>query len=198
MSICPVVSPHLLRIVNNTEVSYFIQMSWKKNADADFEHALTQFFPRLWRYCLTLTGKRDRADDLAQSSCLRAIEKANLFEPGTRLDLWMFRLTHRVWLNEIRSDVVRQHRSMLLIDDLDIPDDKLDPEENLLAQERLRQVLNLPEAQRVTVMLAYVEGFSYQETSEILDIPIGTVMSRLAAARARMVASRNSDKSASL
>jgi hypothetical protein len=64
-SICPVVSPHLLRIVNNTEVSYFIQMSWKKNADADFEHALTQFFPRLWRYCLTLTGKRDRADDLA-------------------------------------------------------------------------------------------------------------------------------------
>jgi RNA polymerase sigma-70 factor, ECF subfamily len=87
---------------------------------------------------------------------------------------------------------------MLLIDDLDIPDDKLDPEENLLAQERLRQVLNLPEAQRVTVMLAYVEGFSYQETSEILDIPIGTVMSRLAAARARMVASRSSDKSASL
>jgi RNA polymerase sigma-70 factor, ECF subfamily len=173
-------------------------MSWKKNAEADFEQALTLFFPRLWRYCLTLTGTRDRADDLAQSSCLRAIEKANLFEHGTRLDLWMFRLTHRVWLNEIRSDVVRQHRSMVLIDDLEIPDSKLDPEENLLAQERVRQVLNLPEAQRVTVMLAYVEGFSYQETSEILNIPIGTVMSRLSAARARIVQLDGIVKSASL
>ncbi len=184
--------------MNNTEVRYFIQMSWKKNSKAEFERTLTKFFPRLWRYCLTLTGKRDRADDLAQSSCLRAIEKMDLFEPGTRLDLWMFRLTHRVWLNEVRSDILRQHRSMLLIDDLEIPDNKPNPEENLLVQERLRQVLNLPEAQRVTVMLAYVEGFSYQETSEILDIPVGTVMSRLAAARSKIGASLDLGKSARL
>jgi RNA polymerase sigma-70 factor, ECF subfamily len=172
-------------------------MSWQQNAGPDFDQGLEQVFPRLWRYCLTLTGSRDRADDLAQSSCLRAIEKAKLFEPGTRLDLWMFRLTHRVWLNEIRSDAVRQHRSMLLIDDLEIPDTRPDPEENLLAQELVRQVLNLPEAQRVTVMLAYVEGFSYQETSDILDIPIGTVMSRLAAARAKIVASSDVNRRAS-
>jgi RNA polymerase sigma-70 factor, ECF subfamily len=162
-------------------------MNWKQNSDRGFAHELEQIFPRLWRYCLSLTGARDRADDLAQSSCLRAIEKACLFQSGTRLDLWMFRLTHRVWLNEIRSDAVRQHRTMLLIDDLEIPDDKPSPESNLLAQELVKQVLNLPEAQRVAVMLAYVEGFSYRETSEILEIPIGTVMSRLAAARAKII-----------
>jgi RNA polymerase sigma-70 factor, ECF subfamily len=162
-------------------------MDWKENSDRGFSRELERIFPRLWRYCLSLTGARDRADDLAQSSCLRAIEKASLFQPGTRLDLWMFRLTHRVWLNEIRSDAVRQHRTMLLIDDLEIPDDKPSPESNLLAQELVKQVLNLPEAQRVAVMLAYVEGFSYRETSEILEIPIGTVMSRLAAARTKIM-----------
>ena len=161
-------------------------MFWKNKTSSVFERDLESFLPRLRRYCLTLTGNRDRADDLAQMSCLRAIEKSDLFQPGTKLDQWMFKLTQRVWLNEIRANVVRQRGSMLAIDEIDIPDNKPNPEEHLFAQQIVNQVMKLPEAQRVTVILAYVEGFSYQETSDILDIPIGTVMSRLAAARVKL------------
>jgi RNA polymerase sigma-70 factor, ECF subfamily len=161
-------------------------MIWRKNSRSEVEQGLKPLYPRLWRYCVALTGSRDRAGDLAQSACLRALEKSDKFEPGTRLDLWMFRLTQRVWLNEIRADAVRQRASMVAIDDIDIPDTKPDPESNLLAREVLREVMALPEAQRAAVILVYVEGFSYKEASGTLEIPIGTVMSRLAAARTKL------------
>jgi RNA polymerase sigma-70 factor, ECF subfamily len=161
-------------------------MTPTNNPRHEVTEGLRPLYPRLWRYCLSLTGNRDRADDLAQAACLRAIEKAHLFQAGTRLDLWMFRLTQRYWLNEIRADTVRQRGGMLTIDEFEIPDQKPDPEANLLARDVLLQVMALPEAQRSTVILVYVDGFSYKEAAEILDIPIGTIMSRLAAARAKI------------
>jgi RNA polymerase sigma-70 factor, ECF subfamily len=161
-------------------------MFWRKDSHREVSQGLKSLYPRLWRYCVALTGSRDRADDLAQAACLRALEKADKFQAGTRLDLWMYRLTQRLWLNEIRADAVRQRGSMVAIDETDIADTKPDPESNLLAREVLWEVTALPEAQRTTVVLAYVEGFSYKETSDILDIPIGTVMSRLAAARVKL------------
>ena len=148
---------------------------------------LKPLYPRIWRYCVALTGSRDRADDLAQASCLRALEKANRFMPGTRLDLWMYRLTQRVWLNEMRADAVRQRGSMTSIEEVDIADTNPGPESNLLARDVLREIMALPEAQRAAVILVYAEGFSYKEASEILDVPIGTVMSRLSAARMKLV-----------
>ncbi len=135
---------------------------------------------------MVLTGSRDRADDLAQSACLRALEKYDKYEAGTRLDLWMYRLTQRIWLNEIRADAVRHRGNMVPIDDIEIPDTKLDPESNLLMREVLLEVMTLPEAQRSAVTLVYVDGFSYKEASDILDVPIGTIMSRLAAARGKI------------
>ena len=107
--------------------------------------------------------------------------------PGTRLDLWMYRLTQRVWLNEMRADAVRQRGSMTSIEEVDIADTNPGPESNLLARDVLREIMALPEAQRAAVILVYAEGFSYKEASEILDVPIGTVMSRLSAARMKLV-----------
>lgn len=147
---------------------------------------LQPLFPRLWRYCLALTGSRDRADDLAQAACLRALDKADQFQTGTELDRWMFRLTQRLWLNELRADTVRRGQGLLPIEETDLPDQKNDPQANLFARQVLSQVMKLPEAQRVTVLLVYMEGYSYREASETLDIPIGTVMSRLSAARAKL------------
>jgi RNA polymerase sigma-70 factor, ECF subfamily len=161
-------------------------MIWRKDSHREVSQGLKPLYPRLWRYCVALTGSRERAGDLAQSACLRALEKSDKFEAGTRLDHWMYRLTQRLWLNEIRADAVRKRGGMVGIDDIDIPDTKPDPESNLLAREVLREVLALPEAQRTTVILVYVEGFSYKEASGILEIPIGTVMSRLAAARTKL------------
>jgi RNA polymerase sigma-70 factor (ECF subfamily) len=82
----------------------------------------------------------------------------------------------------------------LQIEEFEIPDTKPDPESNILAAEVLNQVMALPEAQRTTVMPVYVKGYSYQEASAILDIPISTVMSRLSAARTKL-ATKLSDES---
>lgn len=158
----------------------------RKNVHTIVMQGLKPLFPRLWRYCLTLTGSRDGADDLAQAACLRAIEKSHLFTPGSKLDSWVFRIAQRVWLNELRAEAVRRGGGMVTFDEFDVADARPGPESNLLAREVLLEVMALPEAQRATVMLVYVEGYSYKEASEILEIPIGTVMSRLAASRSKL------------
>jgi RNA polymerase sigma-70 factor (ECF subfamily) len=130
-----------------------------------------------------VTGNSERANDVAQATCVRAIEKAHLFDPETKLDRWVFRMAQRLWLNELRSDAVRRGGGMATLAELDLPDPRPDAEENIFFSQVMVEVMRLPEAQRVTVLLVYVEGHSYREASETLDIPIGTVMSRLAAAR---------------
>jgi len=128
-----------------------------------------------------------RADELAQSACLRALEKAEGFEPGTHLDRWLFRLTQRLWFNELRRDAIRVGGGLVALEDSNIMDPRLDPEAHLLGREVLLAVMRLPEAQRAAVLLVYVEGYSYKDAALILEIPIGTVMSRLAVARSKLV-----------
>ena len=144
---------------------------------------MPDLYPRLWRYCVVLTGQRAWADDLAQATCLRAIEKAVGFTPGTHLDRWLFRMAQRLWLNELRANKVRQGAGLVPVEDVDLPAAGPGVETNIFAGQVLHRVTTLPEAQRICVLLVYVEGYRYQEAAEVLDIPIGTVMSRLAAAR---------------
>lgn len=140
-------------------------------------------FPRLWRFCLSLTGRRDAADDLAQMTCTRAIEKAELFQPGTHLDRWLFVMARRVWLNELRRDAIRGSAGFVSVDEVEISDNSAPIETNIFAREVLDEMNRLPEAQRVTALLVFVEGCKYAEAAEILEIPVGTVMSRVSAAR---------------
>ncbi len=170
-------------------------MKLQKTARSEVAEGLKHHFPRLWRYCLVLAGHPDRADDLAQATCLRAIEKADLWAPGTQLDRWTFRIAQRIWLNELRSEAVRRGGGMTTAEDIDLPDGRPNQEMNFFAREVLLEVMALPEAQRTTVVLVYVEGYSYKEAAALLDIPIGTVMSRLAAARAKLVCKLNEPKS---
>lgn len=150
---------------------------------------LPEVFPRLWRFAISLTSSADTANDLAQTTCLRALEKHQNFAPGTHLDRWLFRMAYRIWLNEMRAQTVRRGNGLLAVEDVDIPDTNISAETNIFVQQVLRSVYELPEAQRVCVMLVYVEGHKYAEAAETLDIPVGTVMSRLAAAR-KVVARR--------
>lgn len=140
-------------------------------------------YPRLWRFCFGLTGARDAAEDLAQATVLRALEKADKYTPGTHLDRWIFVIARRMWINERRRDVLRAGQGLVPAEDANLPDQGLDTETNIFARQVLDFVAKLPESQRETVMLVYVEGFAYREAAEMLEIPIGTVMSRLAAAR---------------
>lgn len=155
-------------------------------SEADIRSGLTENLARLWRYGLVLSHQRDVADDLVQATCLRALERADQFVPGTRLDRWLFSILHSIWLNEIRSRRVRQGQGFVDAGETLTFDGAHDTETHVMAGQVLKQVNALPEAQRTVVFLAYVEGLSYREVAGILDIPIGTVMSRLAAARAKL------------
>ena len=155
----------------------------KKHSRKEVYSSLPQLYPRLWRFCLSLTGSPERANDLAQSTALRAIDKADQYTSGTHLDRWLFVLARRIWLNEVRSETLRTGGGLVAVEDVVLPDKNPGVETNILARQVLSEILRLPEAQRETVTLVYVEGFAYKQAAEMLEIPVGTVMSRLAAAR---------------
>jgi DNA-directed RNA polymerase specialized sigma24 family protein len=127
---------------------------------------------RLWRYALVLSRARDIADDLVQATCLRAIERADQFVPGTRVDRWLLAILRSIWLNEVPARRIREGGGCVAAEDT--------------ASAVIRSIGQLPEAQRETVLLVYGEGYSYSEAAAALTVPIGTVMSRLAAARATL------------
>ena len=142
---------------------------------------------RLWRYALVLSRASDVADDLVQTTCMRAIERAHQFTPGTRLDRWLFSILRSVWLNEVRARRVREGAG--LVDAVDVlSTDGADAiETTVFASEALKSIAQLSEAQRETVLLVYAEGYTYAEAARALGIPAGTVMSRLATARSALV-----------
>ena len=141
---------------------------------------------RLWRYALVLSKARDTADDLVQATCLRAIERADQFAPGTRVDRWLFAILRSIWLNEIRSQRIREGGGFVDAEDALVTDGVREIEMNITASTVLRAVGRLPEAQRETILLVYSEGYSYAEAAAALGVPIGTIMSRLSAGRAAL------------
>lgn len=144
---------------------------------------LATIYPRLWRFCLVLTKDRADADDLAQAASERALLHAGKFEIGTDLDRWVFTIARRLWLNDKRREKLRNGQGMVSVDDTELEDPSPTAETNIFARQVLKRIQALPEGQRLCVFLVYVEGQSYREAAEMLDIPIGTVMSRLSTAR---------------
>ena len=140
----------------------------------------------LWRYGMVLSGSRQTAEDLVQSTCVRALERAGQYTPGTRLDHWLRAILRSIWLNDLRAQRLRQGAGWVPAEDVLVFDGQKAAETNILAAQVLRQMWALPEAQRETLYLVYGEGLTYAEAAQTLDIPVGTVMSRLAAGRARL------------
>ena len=144
---------------------------------------LPDIYPKLWRFCLVLAHNRDEAGDLAQSTCERALEKSHQFKRGSSLDAWLFTIARNSWLNRVKSNKVRLGTGVVDFDSLEMASSEPDPETNIFRSEVLSICMKLPEKLRVTLFLVYVEGLTYGEAAEVLSIPAGTVMSRLAAAR---------------
>ena len=151
----------------------------------------------LWRYGVVLSGSRQTAEDLVQATCLRALERSSQFTPGTRLDHWLRAILRSIWLNEIRAQRLRQGAGWVPAEEVLTFDGRGQIETNIFAGQVLKEVGRLPEAQRETLLLVYVEGLSYREAAEILGAPIGTVMSRLAAARLALGRLRGAETSGS-
>ena len=152
-----------------------------------FRPSIERLLPRLWRFCLVLTGDRGKAEDLAQAACLRALEREHQYQPGTRLDRWLFRITHSIWLNQLRAEKTRRGAGTLPVEQAGLVDLGTDAESSLHLTQVLSDVMALPPAQRIVTVLVYVEGYSYKEAAEHLGVPIGTVMSRLSVARSQLL-----------
>src|SRR5271155_5424640 len=106
---------------------------------------------RLWRYALVTSRARDAAEDLVQATCLRALERAEQFEPGTRLDRWLFAILRSIWLNDIRSRRVQVGQGQVDADEALVVDGAREIETNISASQVLRAVGGLPQAQREAV-----------------------------------------------
>jgi RNA polymerase sigma-70 factor (ECF subfamily) len=139
---------------------------------------------RLWRYAVVLSSSRDTADDLVQATCVRAIERADQFTPGTRLDRWLFAILRSIWLNQIRARRIREGGGLVEAEQALTFDGAHDTEVNILTGQVLSALGRLPEAQRETALMVFAEGYTYAEAAEALCVPIGTVMSRLGTVRA--------------
>jgi len=140
--------------------------------------------PRLRRFAYGLTGSVDRGDDLVQATCERAIRSIDTWRAGTRLDSWMYRIARNQFLNQVRAAKVRGQHLEIADIDRNLHTDGAGAMEAHLTLAAVRRVAaRLPEEQRTILVLVCVEGLSYGEVAEILDLPIGTVTSRLARAR---------------
>jgi len=142
----------------------------------------------LWQFALQLTRDKYDAEDLVQRTCVRALEQSDKYNDSGKLKSWLFRIAHNIWRNELRSRAVRQRGDLLSVNPegleaAQLCRDTSTPETRLEFQEVVTAVEALPEGQRLVIQLVCVSGFSYAEAADILDVAVGTVMSRLARAR---------------
>ncbi|MCX5480045.1 sigma-70 family RNA polymerase sigma factor [Kaistia geumhonensis] len=152
----------------------------------DVRDALGDHLVSLWRFALILSRRRDTAEDLVQATCVRALERADQYQPGTRLDRWLFAILHSIWLNEIRARRVRAGAGTVDAELALVFDGGEATETNILAAQVLSAIGALSDGQREAVLLVYAEGYAYREAAALLGVPVGTIMSRLAAARERL------------
>jgi RNA polymerase sigma-70 factor, ECF subfamily len=149
-----------------------------------FRTELVSLVPKLRRFAYSLCGNRQDADDLVQGACEKALKNRSQFQVGGRMDSWMYRIIQNLWLDDRRRHKVRgtaiDPDDAFLSDEgkaANLPEDRM-----MLAQVRVAMD-GLPEGQREVLALVAIEGLSYRETAETLNIPVGTVMSRLSRAR---------------
>jgi RNA polymerase sigma-70 factor (ECF subfamily) len=138
---------------------------------------------------LALCRSPSLADDLVQGACERALANASQWVPGTRLDAWVFRILRNYWIDHLRrvkaegaSDDISSHEWTLI----DEGSGETQVHGRLALSEVRRAIDSLPPEQREVLVLVCVEDLAYREAADILGVPIGTVMSRLARARKRL------------
>lgn len=157
---------------------------------------IVQLRVRLVRFAWSLTRDSEAAEDLAQETIARALGSRWRFQPGTNLKAWLFRILRNVHLNALRS--AGSHPAMVSIEELVAEtasrDEGPNPvEARAIERADVRRVADvyrsLPSAFAIPLYLTAIEGLSYAEAASILDVPVGTVMSRVYRAR-RLLLSR--------
>jgi RNA polymerase sigma-70 factor (ECF subfamily) len=142
---------------------------------------IAALLPRLRRFARALTFNREDADDLVQVAVERALGRSEQYEPGTRLDSWMFRIVKNAWIDEVRSRIRRTELFVPEEAGEQVGDNFADTHQQRLAIEQAVSMLS--DEHRLVVGLVLIDGLAYKEAAEVLEIPIGTLTSRLARAR---------------
>lgn len=156
------------------------------------ELQITELIPQLRRYARVLMrGDLLQADDLVQDCIERGLQRSALWQRGTNLRAWLFTIMHNLYVNQVKRQVNGPHFVVLDEDETD----RQAPADNDVAVNDIQRALNaLPADQREIVLFVAIEGMKYQEVAKILDIPEGTVMSRLARARKQLRARLTGEK----
>lgn len=142
---------------------------------------IAALLPRLRRFARTITFNREDGDDLVQVAVERALSRSEQYEHGTRLDSWIFRIMKNAWIDEIRSRVRRDQ--VFAPEELGehVGDDFAEAHQQRMAVQQAISMLS--EDHRIVIGLVLVDGLPYKEAAEVLEIPMGTLTSRLARAR---------------
>jgi RNA polymerase sigma-70 factor, ECF subfamily len=149
---------------------------------SEFHRLIEGEIPRLRRYARALTRSADRADDLVQETLMRAIAKCHLWQTDTNIRAWLFTIMHNQYVNMVRG-AIREGANV----DIEQMSSKMaatsDPTASRQLYELDRALSHLCDEQREVILLVGLEGMSYDAAAQILDVPVGTVRSRLSRGR---------------
>lgn len=150
----------------------------------DAHDRMVKMLPRLRRFLASLTGGTDLTEDLTQETYVRALAHLDQWQPGTRIDSWMFRIAQNFWIDHLRMQKFRGEAIEIeAIGNLLSCDGQIIADNRVILQAMLKDIAQLSLDQRNIIRLVCEYGMSYKETGEILNMPTGTVMSWLARAR---------------
>lgn len=169
-----------------TRARFVVETSLSQSDEA-VRLKIVALLPRLRRFAHALAGQD--GDDLVQICVERALSRLSQYEPGSRLDHWMFRILKNAWFDEAR----RRTRKARIFAPPEAgervgDDGAAHVHEKLEVADVAKTMAQLPEDQRLAVALVCVEGLSYREAAKVLDVPIGTLTSRLSRAREALLA----------
>ena len=147
---------------------------------------LAALLPRLRRFARSVARQREDADDLVQTALERALKHLDQWQPGTRLDSWMFRIMKNAWIDEVRARA--RHAEVLAPEEAGESVGISQTSAQIARLSIAAAMARLPDDQRLAIGLVLVEGLPYKEAALALEIPIGTLTSRLARGRAALQA----------
>jgi RNA polymerase sigma-70 factor, ECF subfamily len=165
----------------------------QKQLYADFEREAVPHMDSLYNFALKMTGDSDDASDLIQETYLKAFRFFDKFEKGTNCKAWLFRIMKNTYINTYRKSAkepdkvdyedVENFYENIKASNTDSAHLEKDIYDNLLDDELSAAITSLPEDFRTVVILADIEGYTYEEIADFIDVPVGTVRSRLHRAR---------------
>ena len=151
------------------------------SSNATLHQDIAALLPRLRRFARTITFNREDADDLVQVAVERALTRGAQWEAGTRLDSWIFRIMKNAWIDEVRTRIRRDRLFAPEEEGEHVGDDSAQAHQQRLAIQKAISMLS--DDHRIVIGLVLVDGLPYKEAADVLEVPIGTLTSRLARAR---------------